>query len=300
MTGRAPVLPGAAVAFAGLGKMGQPMAANLAKAGYRIWPLDVDAAAVDSFRTRSPGSLAEAAECAAAITMLPDGQVVREVLLGEGGLLPRLTPGALVIDMSSSSPVGSRQLAEELRLLGFGFVDAPVSGGVARAVPGTLAVMAGGDPDDIAAARPLLTVLGRSLHETGGTGSAHAMKALNNYVSAAGLLAATEAVIAAQKFGLDPRKVVDVLNASTGMNNSTQNKFVQYILSRKFDSGFSLGLMAKDLRIALEVIESTGSPSLIAHTVVEAVNDAENLLGGQEDHTGVVKHWEKAAGIQLG
>jgi 3-hydroxyisobutyrate dehydrogenase len=152
----------------------------------------------------------------------------------------------------------------------------------------------------IACARPLLEKLGNSIHLTGAIGTAHAMKALNNYVSAAGLMAAAEATLAAQKFGLDPQTVVDILNASTGMNNSTQNKFSQFILSRKFNSGFSLGLMAKDLRIALEVIDSTGTPHWIAQPVVDAANKAEAELGGAEDHTGAVKLWEHYAKAELG
>jgi 3-hydroxyisobutyrate dehydrogenase len=196
--------------------------------------------------------------------------------------------------------VGTRALAGDLRDLGYALIDAPVSGGVKRAIPGTLAIMAGGEPADVERARPLLEKLGNSIHLTGAIGTAHAMKALNNYVSAAGLMAAAEAIIAAQKFGLEAQTVVNILNASTGMNNSTQNKFSQFILSRAFNSGFSLGLMAKDLRIALEVIESTGTPDWIARPVVEAAGKAEALLGGGEDHTGAVKLWEREAHAQLG
>jgi 3-hydroxyisobutyrate dehydrogenase len=126
------------------------------------------------------------------------------------------------------------------------------------------------------------------------------MKALNNYVSAAGLLAAAEAVLAARRFGLDAGKVVDVLNASTGMNNSTLNKFHRFILSRSFDSGFSLDLMVKDLRTALEVARSTGSPTPLAEACVEAWAEAQAALGPGLDHTAVVRYWENLAGTQLG
>jgi 3-hydroxyisobutyrate dehydrogenase len=295
------IAPGAAIAFAGLGLMGAPMAANLARAGYRIHAIDAGPHAVAKHNDAFPDATAALEECSAAILMLPNGDIVRSVLLeGEAALVRHLPPGALMIDMSSSSPVGTRALAGDLRGLGFGLIDAPVSGGVKRAVPGTLAIMAGGGTRDIERARPLLEKLGNSIHLTGAIGTAHAMKALNNYVSAAGLMAAAEATIAAQKFGLDPHTVVNILNASTGMNNSTQNKFAQFILSRKFNAGFSLGLMAKDLRIALEVIESTGTPDWIARPVVEAANRAEAALGGTEDHTGAVKIWEQAAQAQMG
>jgi 3-hydroxyisobutyrate dehydrogenase len=293
--------PGAAIAFVGLGLMGLPMAANLARAGYRVHAIDANAQAVTAHQAEFLGSNAPLAECTAAIMMLPNGDIVRMVLLeGDNALARRLPKGALVIDMSSSSPVGTRKLGEDLAAVGLHLIDAPVSGGVKRAIPGTLAIMAGGEVALIEAARPVLEKLGNSLHLTGPIGTAHAMKALNNYVSAAGLMAAAEATIAAQKFGLDPATVVTILNASTGVNNSTQNKFAQFILSRKFNAGFSLGLMAKDLRIALEVIESTGTPDWIARPVVEASNRAEAALGGAEDHTGVVKIWEEAAKAQMG
>src|SRR5216684_1383328 len=131
-------------------------------------------------------------------------------------------------------------------------------------------------------------------------GAGHAMKALNNYVSAAGLLAAAEGVLAAQRFGLDPGNVVDILNASTGMNNSTLNKFHQFILSRAFDSGFSLELMVKDLKTALEVARSTGSPAPLAEACLEAWTEAQAALGPGLDHTAVVRYWEKLAGTELG
>lgn len=292
---------GAAIAFCGLGLMGLPMAANLARAGYRVHAIDTNQAAVQAHNGAFPGQAAALEECDALILMLPNGDIVRGVLLeGSNALIKRLKAGCLVIDMSSSSPMGTRALAEELAGRGHPMMDAPVSGGVKRAIPGTLAIMAGGEAAVIEAARPLLEKLGNSLHLTGPIGTAHAMKALNNYVSAAGLMAAAEATIAAQKFGLDAQTVVNILNASTGMNNSTQNKFSQFILSRKFNAGFSLGLMAKDLRIALEVIESTGTPDWIAKPVVDAANRAEQALGGAEDHTGAVKIWEEAAKAQMG
>jgi 3-hydroxyisobutyrate dehydrogenase len=301
MSATSQLKPGDAIAFVGLGLMGLPMAANLARAGFRIHAIDTNAQSVQAHNSEHAQSVVALEECVAAIMMLPNGEIVRKVLLeGANALTAKLRKGALIIDMSSSSPVGTRALAEDLQRDGFNLIDAPVSGGVRRAIPGTLAIMAGGDAALIEAARPVLDKLGNSLHLTGPIGTAHAMKALNNYVSAAGLMAAAEATIAAQKFGLDPATVVDILNASTGMNNSTQNKFAQFILSRKFNAGFSLGLMAKDLRIALEVIESTGTPDWIARPVVEASNKAEAALGGTEDHTGVVKIWEQAAHAQMG
>ncbi|HEX4798453.1 MAG TPA: NAD(P)-dependent oxidoreductase, partial [Burkholderiales bacterium] len=216
------------------------------------------------------------------------------------GLAAGLSAGSILIDMSSSSPVGTRDLGARLAGRGVEMLDAPVSGGVRRAEDATLSIMVGGEARSVARCRPVLEAMGKEIFLTGPLGSGHAMKALNNYVSAAGLLAAAEAVLAAARFGLDPGKVVDVLNASTGMNNSTLNKFHRFILSRAFDSGFSLDLMVKDLRTALEVARSTGSPAPLAEACLEAWTEAQASLGPGKDHTAVARHWEMLAGTELG
>jgi len=287
--------------------MGQPMARRLAGAGYRILAHDLDRDALrracEATAIEAPGTLAElAARCEVVITMLPDSSAVRAVALGTGGengLLSGFSPGSILIDMSSSSPVGTRELGARLAARGVDMLDAPVSGGVGKAEDASLSIMVGGDPRSIARCRPVLEAMGKQIFLTGPLGSGHAMKALNNYVSAAGLVAAAEAVIAAGRFGLDPGKVVDVLNASTGMNNSTLNKFHRFILSRSFDSGFSLDLMVKDLKTALEVARSTGSPAPLAEACVEAWIQAQAALGPGLDHTAVVRHWENLAGTEL-
>lgn len=302
------ILPPARIGFVGLGKMGHPMARNLARAGFGIVAHDVDRNALrracDATGAEAPGSLkAMASRCEAVITMLPDGEAVRAVVLGPGGaedcLLAGLSPGSVLIDMSSSSPLGTRALGAQLAERDVAMLDAPVSGGVRKAVDATLSIMVGGDARNVARCRPLLEAMGKQLFATGPLGSGHAMKALNNYVSAAGLVAAAESVLAAQRFGLDPGNVVDILNASTGMNNSTLNKFHQFILSRAFDSGFSLDLMVKDLKTALEVVRSTGTPAPLAEACLEAWTDAQDALDPGLDHTAVVRYWEKLAGVEL-
>jgi 3-hydroxyisobutyrate dehydrogenase len=285
------------------------MVRHLAAAGYRLLVHDLDPAAVQRARETSgaeaPGSLRAMGErCEAVITMVPDGSAVRAVTLGSGDvgdcLLAGLSRGKILVDMSSSSPVGTRELGAMLAARGVDMVDAPVSGGVRKADDATLAIMVGGEAGIIGRCRPLLESMGRQIFLTGPLGSGHAMKALNNYVSAAGLAAAVEAVLAADRFGLDAGKVVDVLNASTGMNNSTLNKFHKFILSRAFDSGFSLDLMVKDLRTALEVARSTGSPAPLAEACVAAWSKAQAALGPGHDHTAVVRYWEGLAGTELG
>ncbi len=305
----ASITPPARIGFVGLGKMGHPMARNLARAGYRIVAYDVDRNALtracETTGVEAGESLrAIASRCEAVITMLPDGNAVRAVVLGPNGaedcLLAGFRRGGVLIDMSSSSPLGTRALGARLAERGVAMLDAPVSGGVRKAIEATLSIMLGGDAQSIARCRPILEAMGRQIFLTGPLGSGHAMKALNNYVSAAGLVAAAEGVLAAQRFGLDPGNVVDILNASTGMNNSTLNKFHQFILSRAFDSGFSLDLMVKDLKTALEVARSTGSPAPLAGACLEAWTEAQAALGPGLDHTAVVRYWEKLAGTELG
>jgi 3-hydroxyisobutyrate dehydrogenase len=294
------------IGFVGLGQMGAPMARNLARAGFGLAVADTDVGAVKRLAADVacdvPGTLRSlGAACRAVITMLPDGKAVRTVLLGDGGdaLATGLAPGSILIDMSSSSPVGTRELGRALAERGVALVDAPVSGGVKKAIDGSLSIMAGGDAATIECVRPVLAAMGRQIFLTGPLGSGHAMKALNNYVSAAGLAAAAEAVLAGSRFGLDPATMVAILNASTGKNNSTENKFPQFVLPRRFVSGFSIGLMVKDLRTALDVAHATGTPAPLGEACVETWARAEQLLGGQADHTAVVQYWERLAGAEI-
>jgi 3-hydroxyisobutyrate dehydrogenase len=226
--------------------------------------------------------------------MLPDSDVVNRVLFGEKDRLAvHLSQGSIVIDMSSSNPSVTREIGPRLKELGVDFIDAPVSGGVRRASDGSLAIMVGGDSGVIGHVHPLLSTMGRSIIETGMLGSGHAMKALNNYVSAAGLLAACEALRIGVDFGIPPDKIIAVLNASTGKNNSTENKMMQFVVSRQFNSGFSLGLMRKDITIAADLSKRLGSKTLLAEILLKSWADAEAKLGGIADHTEIFRMLEE-------
>ncbi len=284
-----------AVGFIGIGKMGLPMASQVAAHGYPVYAYDAVPAAVAALckasAARSVQSVAEVGRVAEiVILMLPDSKVVSQVLFGgKDALAPQLKPGSVVIDMSSSSPAVTRELGPRLKALGVDFIDAPVSGGVKRAVDGSLAIMAGGEAAVIERVKPLLLAMGKSVIETGMLGSGHAMKALNNYVSAAGLLAACEALKVGAEFGIAPDKIVAVLNASTGKNNSTENKLMQFIVSEKFNSGFSLGLMRKDINIATDLAQSVGAKTLLGEVLLESWADAEAKLSGAADHTEIYR-----------
>lgn len=286
--------PGAGqVAFVGLGMMGLPMATRLVDAGFSVRGSDLSTEARASFAAR--GGLAfetarRAAEGASlVITMLPNGAVVRDALLGPDGVAEVLKSGALVIDMSSSAPMETRHLADELAPKGIGLLDAPVSGGVRRAIDGSLSIMVGGDAGQIERARPILEAICKTVIATGPIGSGHAVKALNNYVSAAGLAAACEAAIIAEKFGVDPNVLVDVLNVSTGRNNSTEMKMKPFILSGRFNSGFSMALMAKDLSIAAKLADQLDIDALGARDAASLWTEASAALGKAADHTEIYK-----------
>jgi 3-hydroxyisobutyrate dehydrogenase len=279
------------VAFLGLGKMGLPMARRLHEAGAPVIGFDplpaARAAFVEAGGAAAPAARDAAQDADVLITMLPDGKAVRTALVGGEPLVAHLARGAVVIDMSSSAPVGTRELAEELAARGIALLDAPVSGGVKRAIDGSLAIMVGGPAEVIANVRPLLEAMGKSIFETGAIGSGHAMKALNNYVSAAGLTAACEALQIGQKFGLDPVMMTDILNASTGRNNSTEVKLKPFVIPKNYVSGFSLGLMAKDLRTADDLARHLGVPAPLSAELSALWNEALATLGAQADHTAI-------------
>jgi 3-hydroxyisobutyrate dehydrogenase len=287
------------IGFVGIGAMGSPMAGHLARAGCPLVVYDLDPERTKAFSAshgcRIAANLEEVGRASdIVITMLPDGHAVRRVLCGENDsfrdcVSKGLKRGAIVIDMSSSSPVGTRELAPLLEARGIRLMDAPVSGGVKRAVSAQLAIMAGGDGGLLEVCRPVLEKLGKQIFHAGPLGAGHAVKALNNYVSAAGLVAACEAAIAAQRFGLDPDVLVDILNASSGMNNTTLNKMKQFMLSGAFSAGFSTGLMAKDLRMALEIANATGSAAPLAEPCVKIWNEMERALGARSDHTEMLR-----------
>ena len=292
------------IGFVGIGAMGAPMAACLVKAGYTLTVFDSDADRCAAFAhehgaqpAASLGALGKASD--AIITILPNSAIVHDVLFGEQGMAASLRSGAVVIEMTSGIPSQTVAFSERLARQGVVLFDAPVSGGVPRARTGELTIMAGGAEADIDAAMPILNALGNVI-KTGKVGSGHAMKALNNLVSSAGFLIGIEALIIGSRFGIEPETMVDVLNASTGMNNSTQKKFKQYVLSRKFDSGFAMSLMVKDLTIALGIAHENNVNAPFADLCRNLWAGASAVLGPQADHTAVALLSEQLAGTKIG
>jgi 3-hydroxyisobutyrate dehydrogenase len=289
------------IGFVGIGNMGWPMAANLARAGFPLAVYDADreraARFARQFGARAAGAPAKLARAAdIVVTMLPTGASVREALLeNEGGALAAgLARGSVVVDMSSSDPLGTQALGRELSRRGIALVDAPVSGGVPRAEAGTLTLMIGGDDEAaIARATPALEAMGTQLFRTGPLGSGHAMKALNNCVAAAAFIASTEALRVGTRFGLAPETMIDVMNASTGRNFNTEMTIKQHVISGKFATGFQLGLMAKDVKIAADLAEGIGIEAPLARLVRALWAEAREHVGERADFTAAIKHWQR-------
>lgn len=294
------------ILFLGLGAMGAPMATLLARAGHALALYDLDPARAASLG-KSLGATAvtvdrlskAAAGAATVVLMLPDSPVVESVLTGPDGLLQALAPGSTVVDMGSSRPASTVALAARAGSHGVTLVDAPVSGGVARARTGELAIMVGGEAADVERVESLLAVLGTPVH-VGPVGAGHAMKALNNLLSAVGLAAASEVLSIGTNFGLDPAVMLDVLNGSTGRNHATEVKMSRFVLSRAFDSGFGMRLMVKDLRTALDLAHDTGTPSPLSAGCLEQWIAAARELEPGADHTEIAAYVEARAGVRLG
>lgn len=249
------------IGFIGLGQMGLPMFKNLSAKQANVIGFDGSPAHNTKLQQESAGlqlniasSPLDLTDLDVVITMLPHGKAVRSCLFDSPdgqALVHRMTRNAVLIDMSSSSPLDTMALANDLTEHGISLIDAPVSGSVPKAVAGTLSIMAGGEHALVESMLPIFQAMGSTIIKTGKTGSAHAMKALNNYVYAAGLLAASEAVLLGKALNLDLETLVDVMNASSGRNVATETKLKQHMLEGgDFKAGFGLHLMAKDLGIA--------------------------------------------------
>ncbi len=287
------------VAFIGLGNIGGPMAACVARAGWTVRAFDLNPAALDRFVAEHPtavkcASAAEAASgMAVVITMVPDGRAVRQAMLGPNGAAPAMAPGGLLVDMSSANPADSRTLGADLAMRGINLIDAPVSGGVRSAVVGKLTLMVGGDAALLDQVRPLLGAMATKIFHVGPLGSGHAMKALNNYVSAAALVSTCEALVIGRELGLNPGAMVDVMNVSTGRNSATADKARQYILSGTFGSGGALAMLAKDVRFAAELGQGAGAKAELARGIADLLTRAEAALGPAADHTEVYRYVDK-------
>jgi 3-hydroxyisobutyrate dehydrogenase len=267
------------------------MSARLVAAGHTVIGYDVSEqarqglAAAGGHDQRSLGDVAKGARLV--ILMLPNSDVVASVL-EDATLLERLEPGAIVVDMSSSEPLRTRALAESLGKRAVRMLDAPVSGGVSGAEAGKLTIMVGGDASDMAEAKPYLAELGRVVH-VGPIGAGHAVKALNNLLSATHLWVTSEAMLVGERFGIDPEVMLSVFNSSSGRSGSTENKWPNFIIPGTFDSGFGLRLMLKDMNIAIQLAKQVGAPDALGSCALDLWDRASQSLPATADHTEIAR-----------
>jgi 3-hydroxyisobutyrate dehydrogenase-like beta-hydroxyacid dehydrogenase len=290
------------VGFVGLGQMGGPMSRRLLAAGYELVVHDVRAEAVDGLVAEgaaAAGSPAEVADRAELVLVsLPTPDVVRAVALGPNGLLRGGAIGTYV-DLSTTGQAVAAEVAAALSERGITTLDAPVSGGVRGAIDGTLAVMVAGPAPELERARPLLEVFGRVFHVGERPGLGQLMKLANNFLSATAIVATAEAVVLGVKGGLDPATMLAVINASTGRNTASEDKFPRQILTGRYAAGFTTGLLTKDLGLCAAAAEALGVPMPVAAVVHARWQRAVVELGPDADITRIVALVEQAAGARI-
>jgi 3-hydroxyisobutyrate dehydrogenase-like beta-hydroxyacid dehydrogenase len=289
--------------FVGVGRMGGPMAGRLIDRGHRLTVFDASEQAMaplvarGAARAASPRALADETETIFASLPTPD--IVREVALGADGIAAGKTVQTF-IDLSTTGPRTSAAVADGLAAKRIAMVDAPVSGGVAGAVKGTLAVMVACPQPLFARFEKDLGTFGRVFHVGERAGLGQVMKLANNLLSATAMAVTSEAIVMGVKAGLDPRIMVEVINAGSGRNSATQDKFPNAVLPRRFDFGFTTGLMVKDVKLCLEEAEAQQVPMWVGSAVRQLWQYASQTLGPQSDITELVKCIEHWAGVEVG
>ncbi len=292
------------VAFLGLGSIGTPMARHLAVPEFTLAVWNRTAAKAADFaaahKVRTAATPADAARGAdIVITCLPTSREVEALLDGPDGLMATMHAGAILVDCTSGDPSTSRRIAARLAAAGIGFLDAPVSGGVAGAEIGTLTVMVGGDAALLERAMPALDAFGEKIVHCGPVGAGHALKAVNQALLAVHIWSLGEGLAALTRVGVSPSVALDVLNASSGRSNTSQNLFPQRVIGRVFPRTFRLALLDKDVGIAAQMAREQKVPSPILQLTAELMSIAHHALGEEADHVEAVKVIEQQAGVEI-
>ncbi|HCC5836563.1 sulfolactaldehyde 3-reductase [Citrobacter farmeri] len=292
----------AVIAFIGLGQMGAPMASNLLKQGHQLSVFDVNADAVQHLvekgaqPARSPAQAAEGAEFV--ITMLPNGDLVRSVLLGEDGVCENLSPQALVIDMSTIHPLQTDKLIADLRAKGFDMMDVPVGRTSDHAVAGTLLLLAGGTPDQIERATPVLMAMGNELINAGGPGMGIRVKLINNYMSIALNALSAEAAVLCEALGLSFDVALQVMSGTPAGKGHFTTSWPNKVLKGDLSPAFMIDLAHKDLGIALDVANQLHVPMPLGAASREVYNQARAAGRGREDWTAILEQVRMTAGLK--
>ncbi|MFZ0282434.1 MAG: 2-hydroxy-3-oxopropionate reductase [Bacteroidales bacterium] len=290
------------VGFIGLGIMGKPMSKNLIKAGYKLIVCDLNQSAVDDLvsngaeKALTPKEVAE--QCEFIITMLPDSPQVKEVVLGINGLMEGLKTGTVFIDMSSISPIVSRELSRELEKKGVDMLDAPVSGGEPKATDGTLSVMVGGKEYVFEKSYPILKAMAASVVHTGSIGAGNVTKLANQIIVALNIAAMSEALVLATKAGVEPELVYKAIRGGLAGSKVLDAK-VPLVMDRNFNPGFRINLHIKDLSNALETSHELGVPLPLTSAVMEIMQALKVDGLGDKDHGSLIQYYEKLAKIEV-
>ena len=291
------------VGFIGLGIMGKPMAKNLIEAGHELVVYNrtpkkaEELAGAGAVVAASPREVAEQSDVV--VTMLPDSPQVEEVLVGEEGVFEGVKEGALIVDMSTISPVITEELAARAKEKGASMLDAPVSGGDVGAIEGTLSIMVGGSDEDFQRARPLFEAMGKTVTHVGGSGAGQVVKAANQIVVALTIEAVSEALVLGSKAGVAPEKILDVLGGGLAGNKVMEVKR-EKMLTHSFDPGFRIELHHKDLGIALAAGREYGVTLPVTAVVDQMLQDLRMRGRGDRDHSALLTLIEDSSGHEIG
>jgi 2-hydroxy-3-oxopropionate reductase len=290
------------IGFIGLGIMGKPMAKNLLKAGYELMVLDINKPNVEELVVLGAkagiSNVDVASQCEIVITMLPNSPHVKAVVLGEGGVIEGAKPGTIVIDMSSIAPLASREIFAALEAKGIELLDAPVSGGEPKAIDGTLSVMVGGKKEIFDRCYDIMKAMAGSVVYVGESGAGNIAKLCNQIVVAINIAAVSEALILAKKAGVDPDLVFEAIRGGLAGSTVMEAK-APMMMDRNFKPGFRIDLHIKDMNNVLETSHGVGVPLPLSAQLME-IMQAIKLDGcGVEDHSSIVKYYEKLANIEV-
>jgi 3-hydroxyisobutyrate dehydrogenase-like beta-hydroxyacid dehydrogenase len=292
-----------ALGFVGVGRMGSRMAARLMDVGHRLTVYDISEEAMAPLVGRGAGRANSSREVADAADIvffsLPEPRDVQGEAIGAEGIVAGRR-AKILVDLSTTGPRTIGVVAQALAGAGIAVVDAPVSGGVAGAAKGTLAVMASGAADPMHRVEPLLKIFGRLFIVGDRPGQGQVMKLANNLLSATSLAVTAEAMVMGVKAGLDPRLMIDVINAGTGRNSASETKFPISILPRRFAYGFATGLMEKDVSLCIDEAEALDVPMFVGQAVKTVWQLAKDELGPDSDYTEIIRCLERRAGVEVG
>jgi 3-hydroxyisobutyrate dehydrogenase len=266
------------VGFVGVGNMGGRMTRRLIEAGHEVLAVDADPARAAACGAQSASLAGLSRNCDVIMLSLPDSAAIEEVIRGPGGLLESARDGQVIVDLSTADPASTRWLHDQLQARGATFLDAGISGGAAAADKGTLTLMVGGDPDALEAVTPLLEAFAAHVHHMGPSGTGHVTKILNNFLNGVTLAATAEVMVAGKKAGLDLEQLLEVINTSSGVSYASLSRFPRIIAGDYLEGGLTGRLMAKDVRLYVDLVAGLGMPTLVGPGTLSAF-EVSNALG---------------------